>query len=207
VLQLACQGHNAAQQWHVAANHEAPRGRVASPLGLTRLQLAIYFRVHRRKFDVKRCKLARRPKERTGSLPRYPNRNVTLRNSGVRHAPKDQSNRRKHSLLTLQGNSSGDENGSDPLKYWETVADDLSKAGWSWGCVAAIDSNGRTIFIADAHRDDGRRLVAHADEKLTAFVELEAATRARQRVVLTSGQDVFKAQHNLTEMTLMTRSH
>jgi len=30
-------------------------------------------------------------------------------------------------------------------------------------------------FVADAHRDDGKRFVAQADEKLTAFVELEAA--------------------------------
>ena len=55
------------------------------------------------------------------------------------------------------------------------IADNLSKAGWSWGCVSAIDSNGRTIFVTDAHRDDGKRFVVHADEKLTAFMELEAA--------------------------------
>jgi hypothetical protein len=30
-------------------------------------------------------------------------------------------------------------------------------------------------LIADAHRGDGKRLVVHADEKLTAFMELEAA--------------------------------
>jgi hypothetical protein len=36
---------------------------------------------------------------------------------------------------------------------------------------------GRTIWIADAHRDDGKRFVVHADEKLTAFLELEAAAR------------------------------
>ena len=29
-------------------------------------------------------------------------------------------------------------------KYWEIIADNLSKAGWSWGCVSAVDSNGRT---------------------------------------------------------------
>ncbi len=34
---------------------------------------------------------------------------------------------------------------------------------------------GRTIWIADAHRDDGKRFVVRADEILTAFVELEAA--------------------------------
>jgi hypothetical protein len=61
------------------------------------------------------------------------------------------------------------------MKYWEIIADDLSKAGWSWGCVAAIDSNGRTIWIADAHRDDGKRFVVRADQKLTAIVELESA--------------------------------
>jgi hypothetical protein len=31
----------------------------------------------------------------------------------------------------------------------------------------------RTIWIADAHRD-GKRFIVRADEKLTAFVELEA---------------------------------
>jgi hypothetical protein len=44
--------------------------------------------------------------------------------------------------------------------------------------VAAVDSNGQTIWIADAHRGDGKRFVVTADEKLTAFVELEAAVRA-----------------------------
>ena len=59
------------------------------------------------------------------------------------------------------------------MEYWEIIADNLSKAGWSWGCVSAIDSNGRTIWIADAHRDDGKRFIVRADEKLSAFVELE----------------------------------
>ena len=45
----------------------------------------------------------------------------------------------------------------------------LSKAGWSLGRVSAIDSNGRTIWIADAHRDDGKRYVVRADELLTAL--------------------------------------
>jgi len=34
-------------------------------------------------------------------------------------------------------------------------------------------SNGRTIWIVDAHRGDGRRFIVQADEKLSAFVELE----------------------------------
>jgi hypothetical protein len=60
------------------------------------------------------------------------------------------------------------------LKVDRAVVSLLSKAGWSWGCVSAIDSKGRTIWIADAHRDDGKRSVVHADEKLTAFLELES---------------------------------
>jgi hypothetical protein len=67
-------------------------------------------------------------------------------------------------------------------EIWEFIADNFSKGGWSWGCVSAIDSNGRTIWIADAHRDDGRRFVVRADEKLTAFVELEVATRCRNEL-------------------------
>ena len=59
------------------------------------------------------------------------------------------------------------------MKYWEIIADRLSKAGWSWGGVATINPKGQTIFVADAHRDDGRRFIMRADEKLGAFVELE----------------------------------
>ena len=63
--------------------------------------------------------------------------------------------------------------GNQPgVKYWEIIADNLSKAGRSWGCVSAIDSNGRTIWIADAQDGDGKRFAVRADEKLTAFVQL-----------------------------------
>jgi hypothetical protein len=50
------------------------------------------------------------------------------------------------------------------MKYSEIIADNLSKAGWSWGCVSAVDSEGRTMWIADAHRDDGKCFVVRADE-------------------------------------------
>ena len=60
------------------------------------------------------------------------------------------------------------------MKYWEIIADNLSKAGWSWGCVTAIDSNGRMIWIADADRD-GKRFIVHADQELPACLELESA--------------------------------
>jgi hypothetical protein len=48
--------------------------------------------------------------------------------------------------------------------------------GGSLGWVSAVDSRGRRMWIVDAHRD-GQRFVVRADEKLTAFIELEAAVR------------------------------
>ena len=60
------------------------------------------------------------------------------------------------------------------MNYWEIIADNLSKAGWSLGYVSAIDSNERTIWIVDAH-GYGKRFVERADEMLTAFTELEGA--------------------------------
>ena len=47
----------------------------------------------------------------------------------------------------------------------------------SWGCVSTVDREGQAMFLAEAHRDNGKRFVAHAEEKLTAFVELEAGIR------------------------------
>jgi len=64
------------------------------------------------------------------------------------------------------------------VNYWEIIAENLKKAGWSLGWVSAVDFEGRTIWIADAHRGDGKRFVVQADEKLTAFLKLESASRA-----------------------------
>jgi hypothetical protein len=52
-------------------------------------------------------------------------------------------------------------------------------------CVSAIDSNGRPIWIADAHRGDGRRFIVRADEILTAFLELESVISDLRRIILT----------------------
>jgi hypothetical protein len=57
------------------------------------------------------------------------------------------------------------------MKYWEMIADHLGEAGWSWGYSSQIDSAGRVLFTADAHRSDGRRFI------VTAFLELERVTR------------------------------
>ena len=40
-----------------------------------------------------------------------------------------------------------------------------------------VDSEGRDIFVVDAHRDDGKRLVVRSDEKLKAFLEAKKVTR------------------------------
>ena len=60
------------------------------------------------------------------------------------------------------------------MKHWEIIADNLKKAGFSLVWVSALDLEGRTIWIVDAHRD-GQRFIVRADEKLTAFWELERA--------------------------------
>jgi hypothetical protein len=42
------------------------------------------------------------------------------------------------------------------------------------GWVSALDLEGRTLWIVDAH-GYGKRFIVRADEMLTAFVELQAA--------------------------------
>jgi hypothetical protein len=36
-------------------------------------------------------------------------------------------------------------------RCWEIIADNLKKWDWSYGYVSAIDSQGRMIWIVDAH--------------------------------------------------------
>jgi len=60
------------------------------------------------------------------------------------------------------------------VKHWEIIADNLHDAGWSLGWVSAVNLEGRTIWIVDAH-GYGKRFIVRADEKLTAFLELERA--------------------------------
>jgi hypothetical protein len=60
------------------------------------------------------------------------------------------------------------------MKDWEIIADNLHKAGWSLGWVSAINREGQTIWIVDAH-GYGKRFIVRADEMPTAFVELQRA--------------------------------
>jgi hypothetical protein len=61
-----------------------------------------------------------------------------------------------------------------PVKYWEIIADNLHDAGWSLGWVSAVDGEGCTLWIVDAH-GYGKRFIVRAEEILTAFLELERA--------------------------------
>ena len=69
------------------------------------------------------------------------------------------------------GNSSGDENGIDSMKYWEIIADRLHAEGWSYGIAEHLTKHG-LLFCVDAHRD-GKRFIVKADDLLTAFLSLE----------------------------------
>jgi len=63
------------------------------------------------------------------------------------------------------------------MKYWEIIADNLKKAGWSLGYVSAIDSKAeRSGSLTRIAATESVSLCA--EEKLTAFVELESAIRS-----------------------------
>ena len=51
-------------------------------------------------------------------------------------------------------------------------------------------------FVVDAHRGDGKRFVVRADEKLTAFVELEFAGQRIQKRLLS----FLIFQHSLKDL-------
>jgi hypothetical protein len=66
------------------------------------------------------------------------------------------------------------------MKYWEIIADNLKKAGWRCGCISSTDDKGRQFWVVAAEREDGGRFIVRADEKLTAFLELEIATSGQR---------------------------
>jgi hypothetical protein len=69
------------------------------------------------------------------------------------------------------------------VRHWEIIADRLSASGLSWGCSSEIDGAGRVLYTADAYRKDGKRFTVIADDKLTAFLELERVTRESLRIL------------------------
>ena len=83
------------------------------------------------------------------------------------------------------------------MKNWEIIAVNLHDAGFSLGWVSALDVEGRTIWIVDAH-GYGKRFIVRADEMLTAFMELTVSDHACQiaRAIscLTSWRDFRQAR-------------
>ena len=59
--------------------------------------------------------------------------------------------------------------------------------------MSALDLEGRTIWIVDAHRGDGKRFIVRADEKLTAFFELEHAVQ-------------WSGRHSTARLSVFTRA-
>ena len=43
------------------------------------------------------------------------------------------------------------------------------------GSIVISDTAPHALRVADAHRGDGKRFIVHADEKLTAFLEIKSA--------------------------------
>jgi len=53
----------------------------------------------------------------------------------------------------------------------------LKSNRWRTGCISGTDHEGRQFWAVAAEREDAGRFVVRADEKLTAFVELESTIR------------------------------
>jgi hypothetical protein len=99
------------------------------------------------------------------------------------------------------------------VNHWEIITDNLSKVGWSWGCVSAIDSSGRTIWIADAYRDDGLNGCFYQFEAFLTVVETkeinpvmrpgELAIGIKERTVACNS--LFKELHGLEQIFLLEK--
>jgi hypothetical protein len=62
------------------------------------------------------------------------------------------------------------------VKNWEIIADNLSEAGWSWGCVA-IGSKDEQFSLPLRIATTVSISLSTLMKKLTAFLELESAIR------------------------------
>jgi hypothetical protein len=65
------------------------------------------------------------------------------------------------------------------MEHWQRIANNLSEAGFSWGGSFESDSTSRVLFIADAYASIGRRFTVLADDRLTAFLELQTAIHSK----------------------------
>jgi len=61
----------------------------------------------------------------------------------------------------------------------EKVTDNLSKTGWTSGCISSSDHTARQFRVVAAEREDAGRFMVHTNGVLTAFLELQAAIHRR----------------------------
>jgi hypothetical protein len=92
------------------------------------------------------------------------------------HLPSGNQKRRALPLLSRCGAESK-RGRIRRMTYWETIAENLTKAGFSWGCSSETDSSGRVLYTADAYSRDGRRFIVLSEDRLSAFMELERGNR------------------------------
>jgi hypothetical protein len=59
----------------------------------------------------------------------------------------------------------------------EIIIENLRNAGWNCGSISSPDHAGRQFWVVAAERTDAGRFIVHADEVLSAFVELESGLR------------------------------
>ena len=70
------------------------------------------------------------------------------------------------------------------MKSWEIIADNQQNR-LELGLIAAVDSQGRTIWIVEAHRDDGKHFIVHANEKVDGFPRSRICDLRLRRIGLT----------------------
>jgi hypothetical protein len=95
---------------------------------------------------------------------------------------------------------------SDDINDWKVIADNLSKADWTWGCTSRVDSNGKTTFVADAQRGDGKRFVVRADNELVAFFARERSRLPQLRFFASQRYHSWRKKWLLDRERRFTRS-
>ena len=62
------------------------------------------------------------------------------------------------------------------MNYWELIADEIRRDGWSIGWNRVVTEHG-FLWSADVTKHDGRRFIARAEELAVAMLELQKMTR------------------------------
>jgi len=68
------------------------------------------------------------------------------------------------------------------MKYWEIIADNLSKAGWSWGLYRKRGLRGARHLRCWPHRN-GKRFIVHSDEELIGVSRTWISDRRARGIV------------------------